>query len=229
MRKIINVALAIYCVMSSCFSVEAQQISEIVKEVVIPDGTEFSAVSTDTISSRTVVAGTILKFEVYEDVKVNGVTVIKEGTIVKGYVFDAIRARKGGRRGNLVISIESTTTVDNQPIKLRSVKKQEGRNRKGAVIGLGFLIGPFALLKHGTDAEIIKGTKFQVYTYEQKIVHIGDSHSIIPSAIKQDSNIKADEKPDLYNELLKLKELKDKGILTEEEFEAKKKEILIRD
>ena len=44
--------------------------------------------------------------------------------------------------------------------------------------------------------------------------------------IKQDTNMKTEEKPNLYNELLKLKELKEQGILTEEEFELKKKEIL---
>ena len=44
--------------------------------------------------------------------------------------------------------------------------------------------------------------------------------------IKQDANIKTEEKPDLYKELHKLKELKEQGLLTEEEFELKKKEIL---
>lgn len=44
--------------------------------------------------------------------------------------------------------------------------------------------------------------------------------------IKQDTNMKVEEKPDLYKELLKLKELKDQGIITDEEFELKKKEIL---
>jgi hypothetical protein len=46
--------------------------------------------------------------------------------------------------------------------------------------------------------------------------------------IKQDMNLKVDEKPDLYIELMKLKELKEQGILTEEEFKSKKKEILER-
>jgi len=44
--------------------------------------------------------------------------------------------------------------------------------------------------------------------------------------IKQDTNMKIEEKPDLYKELLKLKELKEQGILTEEEFELKKKDLL---
>lgn len=44
--------------------------------------------------------------------------------------------------------------------------------------------------------------------------------------IKQDINTKTEGKPDLYNELQKLKELKEQGLLTNEEFELKKKEIL---
>jgi hypothetical protein len=44
--------------------------------------------------------------------------------------------------------------------------------------------------------------------------------------IKADKNMKLGEKPDLYQELIQLKELKDQGIITDEEFESKKKEIL---
>ena len=44
--------------------------------------------------------------------------------------------------------------------------------------------------------------------------------------IKQDTNIKLEEKPDSYMDLVKLKDLKDQGIITDEEFVSKKKEIL---
>lgn len=44
--------------------------------------------------------------------------------------------------------------------------------------------------------------------------------------IKQDTNIKTEEKTDLYNELVKLKGLREQGILSEEEYESKKNEIL---
>lgn len=224
MKTLVTVLLSIYFIMSFCLLVHAQQNQDIAREVVIPDGTEISVVTTETISSRTAVVGTVLKFEVYEDLIVDGVTVIKEGAIAKGYVVDAKRASQIGKKGNLNISIEATSTIDNQPIKLRAVKSQEGEDRIGVVFGTGFLIGPFALLKRGTDAEIKKGTKFQVYTDEHKIVHVGDK----PSAIKHDINIEKDKKPDLYNELIKLKELKDKGVLTEEEFEVQKKKALER-
>ena len=54
------------------------------------------------------------------------------------------------------------------------------------------------------------------------------SEIITESNIKvdQDSDIKVDSSGDLYTELKKLKELLDEEIITEEEFEAKKKEIL---
>lgn len=201
----------------------AQERPEIAREVIIPDGTEFSVVMMEAISSKTAVDGTILKLEVYKDVVVDGVVVIKKEAIVKGYLSSR-RAMRVGMSGRLKISIVSTTTVDNQPIKLRAVKRQEGRNRIGKVIASSFIIGPFALLKHGTDALIIEGTMFQVYTDEQKIVHIGDK----TSTIKHEIDIKAGDKQDLYIELLKLKELKDKGILTEEEFELQKKKALER-
>jgi len=35
-----------------------------------------------------------------------------------------------------------------------------------------------------------------------------------------------DDKPDLYTELMKLDDLRDKGILTDEEFETQKKKLL---
>ena len=44
--------------------------------------------------------------------------------------------------------------------------------------------------------------------------------------VDQDSDIKVDSSGDLYTELKKLKDLLDEEIITEEEFEAKKKEIL---
>lgn len=42
--------------------------------------------------------------------------------------------------------------------------------------------------------------------------------------IKQDINVK--DSGELYTELKKLKELKDPGIITESEFQAKKKKLL---
>ena len=44
--------------------------------------------------------------------------------------------------------------------------------------------------------------------------------------IETDENIKVNESKDLYTELRKLKELRDEGILSEEEYQSQKKKIL---
>ena len=53
-------------------------------EVVIPDGTEISVVTTEEISSKTAVEGDPLTFRVDEDVVVGGKVVIAKGALVKG-------------------------------------------------------------------------------------------------------------------------------------------------
>jgi len=44
--------------------------------------------------------------------------------------------------------------------------------------------------------------------------------------IKTQSDIKTSGKSDLYSELMKLKQLRDEGLITEEEYEKEKKELL---
>lgn len=44
--------------------------------------------------------------------------------------------------------------------------------------------------------------------------------------IKEDASVDIKEKKDMYSELMKLKELKENGIITEKEFENEKNEIL---
>lgn len=58
-------------------------------EVVIPDGTEFTVVTTDEISSKTATEGDPITFKVDEDVKINGHLVIAKDTVVKGTVTSA--------------------------------------------------------------------------------------------------------------------------------------------
>ncbi len=141
-------------------------------EVVIPDGTEFSVLTTEEISSKTATEGDPLSFKVAEDVKINGHTVIAKDTLVKGVVSAAKKAGMMGRGGNLGIRIESTTTVDNQKIKLRSSKGKEGNDKTGTTVALVVLFGPLGFLKHGKNAKIKPGTSINVFTDEEKKVSL---------------------------------------------------------
>jgi len=136
----------------------------------IPDGTEFTVVTVDEITSKTAAEGDPLTFKVAEDVKVDGQTVIAKDTIVKGLVAQSKKAGMMGRGGSLGIRVESTMTVDSQKLKLRSTKGKEGDDKTGTTVALVVLFGPLGFLKKGKNAVIKPGTQIKVYTDEEKKV-----------------------------------------------------------
>src|SRR5689334_6873052 len=135
---------------------------------VLPDGTEFTVVTTEEINSKTAAEGDPLTFKVEEDVKIDGQVVIAKDTLVKGVVAQAKKAGMMGKGGSLGIRVESTTTVDNQRLKLRSSKGKEGDDKTGTTVALVVLFGPLGFLKHGKNAKIKPGTQIKVYTDEEK-------------------------------------------------------------
>lgn len=147
-----------------------QESSNQTTEVVVPDGTELTVTTTEEITSKTATEGDPLSFKVTEDVKVNGRVVIAEGTLVKAVVANAKKAGMMGKGGSLSIRVESTTSVDNQKIKLRSSKGKEGDDKTGTTVALVVLFGPLGLLKHGKNAKIKPGTQIKVFTDEEKKV-----------------------------------------------------------
>jgi hypothetical protein len=91
---------------------------------------------------------------------------------VKGVVAQAKKAGMMGRGGSLGIRVESTTTVDNQKLKLRSTKGKEGDDKTGTTVALVVLFGPLGFLKKGKNAVIKPGTEIKVYVDEEKKVTI---------------------------------------------------------
>ncbi len=141
-------------------------------EAVIPDGTEFTVVTIEEITSKTATEGDPISFRVDEDVKVNGHIVIAKDTLVKGTVASAKKSGFFGRGGNLGIRIESTMTVDSQKVRLRSVKGKEGGDKTGTTVALVVLFGPLGFLKKGKNAIIKTGTQIKVFTDEEKKVQL---------------------------------------------------------
>jgi hypothetical protein len=139
---------------------------------VIPDGTEFTVVTVDEITSKTAAEGDPLTFKVAHDVVIDGQVVIAKDSIVKGVVGTAKKAGMMGRGGSLGIRVESAMTIDNQKLKLRSTKGKEGDDKTGTTVALVVLFGPLGFLKKGKNAVIKKGTEIKVYTDEEKKVAI---------------------------------------------------------
>lgn len=159
----------------SLFQLSAATLSRAVPqaaEVVIPDGTEFTVVTIEEISSKTATEGDPLNFRVESDVRINDRVVIAKDTLVKGTVAAAKKSGFFGRGGNLAIRIESVTTVDNQKVKLRASKGKEGGDKTGTTVALVVLFGPLGFLKKGKQAIIKPGTQIKVFTDEDKKVQI---------------------------------------------------------
>jgi hypothetical protein len=156
------------CLGPLAIAVSAQEQSA----VTLPDGTEFTVVTTEDISSKTATEGDPLSFKVAEDVVVDGHVAITKDTLVKGVVATAKKAGMMGKGGSLGIRVESTMTADNQKLKLRSSKGKEGDDKTGTTVALVVLFGPLGFLKHGKNATIKAGTQIKVYTDEEKKVQV---------------------------------------------------------
>jgi hypothetical protein len=113
-----------------------------------------------------------VSLKVEEDVKVDGVTVIPKGAVVRGTVSEAKAAGRMGRGGKLNLRIESTTLCDGQRINVRSTKAKAGDDATGTTVALTVLFGPIGLLKRGNDAEIKEGTRITLYTDQAKTVAV---------------------------------------------------------
>lgn len=137
-------------------------------EITLAEGTALNLVTAQEISSKTAKPGDPVSFKVDEDVSVNGHVLISKGTPAKGSVINAEKSGRMGKAGKLGIQVESTTTVDGQPLRLRAAKGKEGDDKTNSVAALSILVSSLFLLKKGEDATIKEGTKVTVYVGEER-------------------------------------------------------------
>lgn len=140
------------------------------QEIVVPDGTEFSVMTVDEISSKTASENDPVNLRVLDPVRVGNTVVIAAGTLVKGSVANVEQRGHLGKGGKLGLRVDSTTAVDGQKIRLRASKGKGGTDTVGSTIALSLLISPLFLLRRGNHAVIKPGTKIEVFTDEEKRV-----------------------------------------------------------
>lgn len=167
-RLVLSCALVLFLLTHAAIAPAALALQE--GTISVPDGTEFTVVTTEAIDSKTAAEGDPLSFKVEDDVKIGGKTVIAKGTLVKGVVSTASKSGRMGKAGQLSIRVESTMTVDNQKVKLRASKGKDGDDKTGTTVALVVLFGPLGFLKKGKNAKIKEGTQIKVFTDEEKTV-----------------------------------------------------------
>jgi hypothetical protein len=127
-------------------------------EVVLNAGTNVPLETVGIIRSDQVTVGQTIDFRVKHDVKVDGITVINAGSIAKGQVIRAQKAKGLGKEGFVEIQIKSVTAVDGQEVFLSGGNiYQEGQDKQTLAIVLGIIVCLLFLTMKGKNAEIPPG------------------------------------------------------------------------
>lgn len=146
--------------------------------VQIPEGTPIEIESMYEVRSSDVKKDAALSFRVVSPVVINGVTVIERGALANGRVVKAKGARRWGRSGELVWTVQDVTAADGQTVLLTPTdnnRRGEGKRGEvatktiitGALLIPLFPIAPLALMngfKKGKDAVLPAGTRYRVFT-----------------------------------------------------------------
>ncbi len=134
------------------------------------DGTPVKLRLSQTISSADAKVGQEVPFEVLEDVKVDGVTVLPKGSAAIANVTAAEHKKSMGRAGKLNISISYARLLDNQKVALRATKEGKGGGHVGAMTTamvatslVFFPAAPLLLFIHGKDITIPQGTAITAF------------------------------------------------------------------
>ena len=90
-----------------------------------------------------------------------------------------------GKSGKLAIQVESTQTVDGQPLKLRASKGSEGKDKTNTTAALSMISG-FFLLKKGGEAKIAAGTPVTVFVAEEKRFRL-DGSTLVAVALPNEA------------------------------------------
>lgn len=197
-----TLALGLLCLLTiqstSLLAVFAQEGSAQATEITLAEGTALNLVTAAEISSKKAELGDLVLFKVDEDVVVDGHVIISKGTEAKGRVMNAEKSGRLGKAGKLGIRVESTTTVDGQPLRLRAAKGNEGDDKTTSTAVLATLVSSLFLLKKGGEAVIKEGTKVQVFVDEPRRFQVNGSTLVAVSMPEDPNRLAAGEPATIY-------------------------------
>lgn len=127
-------------------------------EVNLNAGTNIPLETVSMIQSDLVSVGQTIDFRVKYDVKVDGQVAIPAGSIAKGQVMRAQKAKGLGKEGFVEIQIKSVTAVDGQEVFLTGGNVyQEGEDKQTLAILLGVFVCILFLTMKGKNAQVPPG------------------------------------------------------------------------
>lgn len=148
-------------------SVQVQAAVSLQDPIVVTEGTPVNVVTVKEVTTKNAKPNDPVEFTVAEDLVIDGQVIVKKGTPAIGSVINAEKGGYMGKSGKLAVQVESTTTSDGQPLKLRAAKGHEGDDKTTSTMVLS-MISPAFLFRKGSEAKIEPGTPVTVYVAEEK-------------------------------------------------------------
>jgi hypothetical protein len=150
------------------FSTTAEQAP---KTVTLQEGSAIPVALKSSISSENCQRDQLVDCAVTQDVKVDGITVIKAGAPVRAQVDECQKRGIAGQPGKLRIVIISVKAVDGQNIPLRASASRIGEEKTGQAIGGALFCAPLILTK-GEASSYPAGTEFMAFTAASRDIEV---------------------------------------------------------
>jgi hypothetical protein len=216
----------------------------------VDEGTPVRLALTQTVNSSKNKEGDRVEFKIIDDIlALDGRTVLIEaGTIAWGSISEATKRGRIGNKGELALQVIGTKAVNGATIPLRASISREGQNKLGTVVALSVLISPLFLFMRGKDAKILAGTELSAYVDRStpvelavkpsKVVPVNSSVDQVVMTEKRTATVGNASVPSYLqkyveqdastnNETLQaLDSLLKQGLLSQEEYQAKKQILL---
>jgi hypothetical protein len=123
-----------------------------------------------TVNSKKTDVGDKIPLTLAEDLKDGDTVLVKKGAPAFAVVTEADGSRGGGVPGEIAFAVDSLN-VNGKRVKLNGSAFKEGQDKAGSAIALAVAFPLAALLKHGEQAEIKKGTPFTAFVDADVIVN----------------------------------------------------------
>ncbi len=156
-------------------------------EVTIADSTPFIVELAEDLTSAKIKTNNVVYFNVSEDLKINGITVIAKGAPARARVIDAKKSRSWGRGARVFMTMQDVKAVNGETLPVRAGNDLRGvdtnQKMKNAAIATGqisWALAPVWGLKHGGSVGVPAGTKFEVYVYGTRKVSVNPAAQTPP-------------------------------------------------
>jgi hypothetical protein len=139
-------------------------------QLILRAGTVVPLVFATTVNSKKTDVGDKIPLTLAEDLKDGDTVLVKKGAPAFAVVTEADGSRGGGVPGEIAFAVDSLN-VNGKRVKLNGSAFKEGQDKAGSAIALAVAFPLAALLKHGEQAEIKKGTPFTAFVDADVIVN----------------------------------------------------------